>query len=127
MKDQEIVDTVIACVKHAPSLNNESLAIYWSGEHNSWKCTDLTKLDPLSWILYCLNMEPCYDGDDNLAIATLARRFNRSANWVKSFHLAVNGKANSGTSISGYVLGLKVRKELCTRFQKELAKPLENL
>lgn len=128
MKDQSILNTVLVSFKLLNDLNLKELnldsqkvdllAASWIGESNMWMYTG--KLDPLSVVLLVEQCEPFRRGDDDLAVATLANMFKRNANWVKSFNAGIHHRNNNSTSISGYVLGLQVRKELCTKFQKEL-------
>jgi hypothetical protein len=94
------------------------LKAFWHGEENCW--TFVTgNTDPLSCVLLIEQPEPYRKGDDELAIATLAHILDRSAGWVKSFQIAMSNKANSGTSISGFIMGQRIKKELCTSSPEE--------
>ena len=125
MKDEEIYKMILANVKASPYVGDKPLAIFWSGPHNAWKCLDSNQLDPLSWVLYCMQPEPFREGDDDLAVATLGNLFNRKPSWVKAFHIALSSKTNSGTSISGFLMGVKVKKALCTLFPEKVLPPSE--
>jgi hypothetical protein len=71
------------------------------------------EIDPLSAVLLVEQLEPYRKSDDDLAVATLANLFKRHTGWVKSFQIGILGQSNSGTSISGYLMGREVKKKLC--------------
>ena len=79
-------------------------------ENDKWSA-DKT-LDPLSCILLTNQLSPKYDGDDNIAVATLAKHFNKSTGWIRSCSDGIRGKSNSSTSITGWVCGSNIRKQL---------------
>jgi hypothetical protein len=69
-----------------------------------------SKIDPLSLLLWDTNPERCLNGDDNITTATIAKLLNKSPAWIQSFQNGWSGQKNKSTSISAYLLGVKLRK-----------------
>ena len=113
IKDNKLLDQVVDIRLHFPTKQKNLFAAYWVSAENSWMYSG--EIDPLSAVLLVEQKEPYRQGDDDLAVATLSNMFSRYAGWVKSFQIGILGKSNSGTSISGYLMGCEVKKKLCTK------------
>ncbi len=111
IKDVKLLDQVVDIRLNLPTKQKNLFAAYWVSTENSWMYSG--EIDPLSAVLLVEQLEPYRAGDDDLAVATLANLFKRYADWVKSFQVGILGQKNSGASISGYLAGVKVKKELC--------------
>ena len=130
MKDSEIIEIILDCCKRFREdydgwwveedvASPSDFGADWNGLNNRWGWD--TAVDPLSAVLIMKNPEPFRQGDDNLAIATLANVFEKSSGWVRSFQYSMSGQKNAGNSISGYVVGAEVRKQiLCLGLSKKL-------
>jgi hypothetical protein len=79
----------------------------WLGRENAWRSP--LRADALSCVLIANQIEPAGKGYDNIAIATVAKYFDRRLIWVDSFQFAWQGYPNHGMSISGYLMGRKLR------------------
>lgn len=123
MLDQEIVEVVLLCVEKVmlsdsgylltcdnPNEDNERFCVQWCEEKNKWLLPNL--VDPLSCVIVSKNLERTKDGHDHLALATICRFFNRRYAWVKSFQDAWFNESNRSASISGYIIGQQVKKQL---------------
>ncbi len=127
MKDSDIFDVIVKDVGLLKVINLKDLhhqmkssrlfAAYWLGEENKWMFDG--EVDPLSAVLLVEQKEPYREGDDDIAVGTLANMFGRKPNWVKSFQLGLTNKTNSGTSISGFLMGVRIKQKLCTLFPEK--------
>lgn len=85
------------------------LNAYWNGRDGAWDCGEA---DPLSLLLICENAEREDVKDkkmDNETLVSLACLLSRSRAWIQSFQDGWYGRSNSNTSITGYLLGRKLR------------------
>lgn len=80
---------------------------FWISRENAWRSS--LQADALSCVLVANQIEPAGKGYDNIAIATIAKYFDRRLIWVDSFQFAWQGFPNHGNSISGYLMGRKIR------------------
>lgn len=112
------IDPVIEGAKHGCSsfdgLDFEDsgeeygLNAYWDGRESCWDGP--TTIDPLSLLLIAERSErESVHRDDNEVVHTLAAILNRPAKWVYSFQDGWYGRSNTNTSITGYLLGRKLR------------------
>ena len=78
---------------------------------NLFTLTSPDKAEPLSLLLIQKNPERVSSGDDDILIATLSKFLQKPTWYFRSFQCAWQGKTNSSMSISGFLLGEKLRKK----------------
>ncbi len=121
IKDVKLLDQVVSANHHFPTKQKNLFSAYWVSEENAWMYSG--EIDPLSAVLLVEQLEPYRKGDDDLAVATLSNLFSRYAGWIRSFQIGILGQANSGSSISGYLMGVKIKKELCIQLAESKLPP----
>lgn len=96
----------------------EEMTGFWNDGYCCWD----TKMpaDPLTHLLIEKHPVLSKTTDDNFAVGSLARYLDRSPNWIRSFLDGWSGRANQHTSISAYLLGKKVRKNLTSLLDKDI-------
>ncbi len=113
MNDQEIFNLICKCINDAKSkgyyIVSDPLNVTWN--INKWESNDKLCC-PLSSLLITHNIIPDVRliKSDDLKCSTIAIFLNKNESWINSFICAIQGKQNEGTSISGYILGLKIKK-----------------
>lgn len=113
MISQEIESIIIGCLTENLSFKNEEFIAFWNIALCKWQSN--SNPDALSCVLIKLNPEPNRNGDDDIVVATLSKLFGISAGWIRSFQDGWRGISNRHTSITGYLLGRKLRlRYLCT-------------
>ena len=119
MGDDEIEATIVSAVERLFEETDFTLTFNSTkedgfevelDEHSKWQLKH--NADVLSLVLYFLGPIPIKDADDNIGVGTIMHMFERSAGWVRSFQDGVGNKYNSSSSISGYWMGMKVRKKI---------------
>jgi hypothetical protein len=93
----------------APSEIEDRLYAFWDPDRKEWDAQDA--FDPLTCLLLCDQPERCKKEDDNQIIATLSVHLQRRPAWVRSFLDGWFGPNNQHGSISGYVLGERLRRK----------------
>ena len=83
-------------------------AIFW--DNNIW-FLEFAKADPFAILIFDQNPECCRNSDDDVIVATAAKMLDQSTWWVRSFLDGWNGCLNNSMSITGYLLGDKLRKK----------------
>lgn len=92
------------------SKREASLNVFWDTEKSCWDCKDI--IDPLSLLIITERPERERRGnDDNEVVATLGKCIGRRPEWVHSFQCGWFGETNQTGSISGYLLGNKLRRK----------------
>lgn len=84
------------------------LNAYWDARESCWDGP--TEMDPLSLLLVAERCErESVNKLDDETVATIACVVDRPAGWVRSFQHGWYGRANTDSSIMGYLLGRKLR------------------
>jgi hypothetical protein len=118
MLDQEIEELIHRCIDkclkmpgcyYRLSFNDPEDKDGFNGIWNN-KCWSAQQdIDPLTCVLLIENPERNVAYDDNESVSTVVKLLAKSAGWVRSFQHGYYGKANQFTSITGYLLGRKLR------------------
>jgi hypothetical protein len=90
-----------------PSQVEDGLYVAWDTTCQEWYA--LGALDPLTCVLLFKQPERHTKEDDNQVIATLSVHLERRPAWLRSFCDGWFGNKNQHGSISGYVLGHRLR------------------
>lgn len=92
------------------SKQEASLNAFWNLEESCWDCADI--IDPLSLLIVTESPErERRSNGDSEVIATLGQCIDRRQAWVHSFQCGWYGEKNQSGSISGYLLGNKLRRK----------------
>lgn len=102
------------------TINNDGFSVHWN-DVTRWTLND--KGDPLGLLVFHEAPIPNTTLDDNVMVSTAATLLGKSIGWVRSFQDGIHGFKNKNTSISGYLLGYKIRD----RVLKELDRKYLNL
>lgn len=121
MHDNEIINLISSCVNKAIDQGYSIISefnVKW--DIDEWKSIG-KYCCPLSVVLLINQAIPDFrlSRGDDLAYSTLSNVFDRRESWIKSFMCAINGESNISDSISGYIMGLKIKKEFCIVNEKE--------
>jgi hypothetical protein len=114
-----IENELIAAIDQFLTNKDHKLSLWFSSyavEHkeNRWELSN-KQADPISILLVHKNAERYTKGDDDIILASLSRSLSIPIAFLKSFICGWNGENNSGTSISGHLLGDKLRKKYIGR------------
>lgn len=89
-------------------IDNKKFTVFW--DNNNWFLSS-READPISLVIFEKNPERCKVGDDDYIIATISKILDKPAWWVRSFQHGWYDRPNNSMSISGYLLGRKLRKK----------------
>lgn len=114
--DQEVEQLIVKVLDKAIKDNYklkfekpDEFTAVWSHEEIHWKCSKIT--DPFSLVLLIKRPERNNNADDNEVVSSLSVYLKRSPVWIKSFQHAWCGENNKSGSITGYLLGDKLRRK----------------
>jgi len=104
-----VFDTTDEDISLGGDFKSDYLTVSFDEENNKWVANDKL-VDYLSCVLLYNQPHPNFVSDDSAAISTLMKLFGKSAGWIRSFQCGCRGISNSSTSITGYILGMKMVK-----------------
>lgn len=91
------------------------LSVFWDSADSCWNSKK--EADPLSLFLITKKPERERRSEDDEAIATLSVALNRRPAWIQSFIFGWSGLNNQSTSINGFLLGDKLRRQFTINYK----------